>query len=881
MRCFQFLACATLAVFVQGAKLGNHHGNVEKPSQLYGPPQETAQAALAEPNQPDQKVPEEASIYQTLPEINQDNWGREKFYKFGYSSQGGKREESSDYQGNVVGSYIQIGVDGEPFEVRYTAGSERGFVIENIDEVRRRTTPIVEEVGAPSAAGTVDVAYTNDGHASQPQQFVQPAQQTHTSQIQRNSFQGMNTKQQSNSILLQYNNENQQPQTGPEEGPAEEPFMEFDFGYSNALGSHNSNGDNSGNVRGEYSYPTADGQTIKVQYKVNPTSGFVIENEAELKKTLEGISKTIGEQPQQQQQKQQQPPVSYQTPVQPISNTQHQQQVPQTGTYQSQLGYSNKNQQPQPGPEEGPAEEPFMEFDFGYSNLLGSHNSNGDNSGNVRGEYSYPTADGQTIKVQYKVNPTSGFVIENEAELKETLEGISKTIGEQQQQQHQRQQQQQQQTPVSYQTPVQSISNTQHQQQISQIVPITTTATRPQLGYSNDNQQTQPQQKALGEEYAAYNFGYSYDLNSRKETADNSGNVNGEYSYVDANGENVRVQYKAGPQIGFVIENGEEPQGSPVQAQNGFAYQSQINAAGQQALDYPELPKEDHSGHQQLAQGKKQNEEEIKYKPYSFNYQGDESSRFEESDASGAVRGQYNYINAEGNTILVQYSASPDTGFVIENEQELSQALEKATKDGAQAAAAARTEQQRKQAEQKQEVQRGLSGFNQFAKDRQHSQPAFHTPSSKYSQQTQVGQVKGASYQRPHQPQAHTYAQASAPTLSVTSLLGEEPTRRRIVVRKRRPQAQTGHSTSSKANHATQQTNYAQTAKEPDYEYEDDSEQGPNAAYSFSYQTKGQSQIENTDDQGERVGSYSYITPEGTEVEVRYRAGRNGFEILN
>ncbi|TRY78323.1 hypothetical protein TCAL_15358, partial [Tigriopus californicus] len=708
-------ACATLAVFVQGAKLGNHHGNVEKPSQLYGPPQETAQAALAEPNQPDQKVPEEASIYQTLPEINQDNWGREKFYKFGYSSQGGKREESSDYQGNVVGSYIQIGVDGEPFEVRYTAGSERGFVIENIDEVRRRTTPIVEEVGAPSAAGTVDVAYTNDGHASQPQQFVQPAQQTHTSQIQRNSFQGMNTKQQSNSILLQYNNENQQPQTGPEEGPAEEPFMEFDFGYSNALGSHNSNGDNSGNVRGEYSYPTADGQTIKVQYKVNPTSGFVIENEAELKKTLE----------------------------------------------------------------------------------------------------------------------------------------------------------------------VQSISNTQHQQQISQIVPITTTATRPQLGYSNDNQQTQPQQKALGEEYAAYNFGYSYDLNSRKETADNSGNVNGEYSYVDANGENVRVQYKAGPQIGFVIENGEEPQGSPVQAQNGFAYQSQINAAGQQALDYPELPKEDHSGHQQLAQGKKQNEEEIKYKPYSFNYQGDESSRFEESDASGAVRGQYNYINAEGNTILVQYSASPDTGFVIENEQELSQALEKATKDGAQAAAAARTEQQRKQAEQKQEVQRGLSGFNQFAKDRQHSQPAFHTPSSKYSQQTQVGQVKGASYQRPHQPQAHTYAQASAPTLSVTSLLGEEPTRRRIVVRKRRPQAQTGHSTSSKANHATQQTNYAQTAKEPDYEYEDDSEQGPNAAYSFSYQTKGQSQIENTDDQGERVGSYSYITPEGTEVEVRYRAGRNGFEILN
>ena len=51
--------------------------------------------------------------------------------------------------------------------------------------------------------------------------------------------------------------------------------------------------------------------------------------------------------------------------------------------------------------------------------------------------------------------------------------------------------------------------------------------------------------------------------------------------------------------------------------------------------------------------------------------------------STGNIRGKYRFINADGNTIEVKYSAGADTGFVIENENELTQALTKATNDAA------------------------------------------------------------------------------------------------------------------------------------------------------------------------------------------------------
>ena len=55
------------------------------------------------------------------------------------------------------------------------------------------------------------------------------------------------------------------------------------------------------------------------------------------------------------------------------------------------------------------------------------------------------------------------------------------------------------------------------------------------------------------------------------------------------------------------------------------------------------------------------------------------------------------------------------------------------------------------------------------------------------------------------------------------------------------------------------------------------------ASRSFSFQTESEDQqfSEQADSEGERIGSYSYLSPEGDKITVRYSAGKNGFVILN
>merc|ERR1712228_609915 len=52
-------------------------------------------------------------------------------------------------------------------------------------------------------------------------------------------------------------------------------------------------------------------------------------------------------------------------------------------------------------------------------------------------------------------------------------------------------------------------------------------------------------------------------------------------------------------------------------------------------------------------------------------------------------------------------------------------------------------------------------------------------------------------------------------------------------------------------------------------------------SYSFRVKSENSSREENVDKDGERTGSYSYIDANGQTVEVRYRAGKDGFVILN
>ncbi len=54
---------------------------------------------------------------------------------------------------------------------------------------------------------------------------------------------------------------------------------------------------------------------------------------------------------------------------------------------------------------------------------------------------------------------------------------------------------------------------------------------------------------------------------------------------------------------------------------------------------------------------------------YAFRYLTADSEREEEGDGRGRVRGHYSYTATPGGPVIrVEYRASPETGFVIENE---------------------------------------------------------------------------------------------------------------------------------------------------------------------------------------------------------------------
>ncbi len=100
-----------------------------------------ASAAEARRLNPNAYASEEASdVYRSEPIVD-PRMILNNAYSFGYSSSQGSRNEEADENGIVHGSYTITGVDGSPVVVRYRAGADIGYVVENLEEVIAATTP--------------------------------------------------------------------------------------------------------------------------------------------------------------------------------------------------------------------------------------------------------------------------------------------------------------------------------------------------------------------------------------------------------------------------------------------------------------------------------------------------------------------------------------------------------------------------------------------------------------------------------------------------------------------------------------------------------------------------------------------------------------------
>jgi len=75
----------------------------------------------------------------------------------------------------------------------------------------------------------------------------------------------------------------------------------------------------------------------------------------------------------------------------------------------------------------------------------------------------------------------------------------------------------------------------------------------------------------------SYSFQYSNDDGQRKEEADETGTVRGSYSYITDEGQNIKVEYTAGPQTGFFIKNWQELQASILGAVSKYSVKYKPN----------------------------------------------------------------------------------------------------------------------------------------------------------------------------------------------------------------------------------------------------------------------------------------------------------------
>merc|ERR1711970_1544943 len=363
----------------------------------------------------------------------------------------------------------------------------------------------------------------------------------------------------------------------------------------------------------------------------------------------------------------------------------------------------------------------------------------------------------------------------------------------------------------------------------------------------------------------SYYFEYKSADSERVEDADSAGVVVGSYKYKTAGGNDIEVRYRAGADIGFVVENADElaaalenvaaeaPLVRAPSEQQDIVISVPTPLSGAPPAPQPDVLYAAPADEPETLYGAPAEEPDTLYgapaplpsyesevvaapsvvsakaapagmvmdKSYNFGYSEAESEREENVDVNGEVQGQYSYTNAEGNVISVRYKAGADIGFVVENEEELSAAVRKATDDGAAVAAARRAEASQ-----------------------------------------QAGSEVSTSYSQPH---ADPLPLAAPDTLY-------------------------GAPSAPESDYSLPLPSYNEVSQ-PDTLYGAPSESiasidaAPamvmDASFNFKVDESDHSFQEEADQAGERTGSYSYISPGGDTIEVRYRAGRDGFVILN
>jgi len=313
---------------------------------------------------------------------------------------------------------------------------------------------------------------------------------------------------------------------------------------------------------------------------------------------------------------------------------------------------------------------------------------------------------------------------------------------------------------------------------------------------------------------------------------------------------------------------------------------------------------------------------------YSFQFSNEDSEREEANDISGVLTGSYSYKTPGGQDILVRYTAGADTGFVIQNMDELNAALERSAAEAVEVKASPYTGEETEIEYTGPGVAEDMSllrdySFGYKVSDKEVSQEADSEGevSGSYSYSLEDGRQVEVRYTAGKDGFRVENLEELMETVHAEDNLGqygaaESPAALAapVVVAARDELVQTAdHEAEAYVHQEIEAEPYVHEAIEAEPYVHDPTgdvsepyvhQTGPAgrpigrkriaaskagsshasaASRSFSFEAKAEDQefSEEADNEGERVGSYSYITPEGDKITVRYTAGKNGFVILN
>ena len=272
-------------------------------------------------------------------------------------------------------------------------------------------------------------------------------------------------------------------------------------------------------------------------------------------------------------------------------------------------------------------------YKYGFSDNDLSRSEVSDEDGNVQGTYTIPDVNGIPILVKYHAGPSTGFVIENMAEVQ---------------------------------------ARTNPELALKAVEPVVETTEPPaepiQTIRSKNGRRMRVVKKArkpfvdpLAEERdASYKFAYgsAEASESRQEESDSQGNIRGSYRYTNQDGNPILVRYSAGANRGFVIENSEELKENVQKATNDFAIKRTMKIVRRRKNNVSKR------GRSFFRERQTQNQLPKK----SFSFKGKNAAGiFEESaDSNGERFGSYSFTNGQGKAVIVRYRAGRN-GFQILN----------------------------------------------------------------------------------------------------------------------------------------------------------------------------------------------------------------------